>query len=491
MAEEPDNVIDLQKIKQEIEDSLRNPSDIDDLEAIVNRRETAEVENPHLKKMNERHAFVNSVGGRPMIMCLEYSHVYKKEVIEFRTPDSIVTQYANEVAPNHRGDGLLPLGKWWITHPWRLEYDTVIFDPTKEPGANKDDYGKHTRNYYNLWQGMSIEPAPTGTWRLTIRHIWRILCNKDKVKFKYVMRWLAWCIQNPGQRAEVALIFKGKKGAGKGFLPTQFLSIFGIHGMTLSNPEQLIGKHNGHLETKCFIFADEAFYPGDKEGENVLKACITEKYLTVEPKFQQIRQAINCLHIMMSTNNDWVIPASQDERRYFINEVDNRYAKNHVSDEVREAYFNRLWGEMDSGGVSFMLHKLSTMKINNWHPRNNIPETKELRKQITLSLKPAEKAIMAFLENGIFPGVLSSKGYFITSKALMDYIDDLSKGSNRIAVRLKTNILQALGAYTIRDAKERGWILPPLEDMKTAWNREISRHDWDDMGPWLVKTQDF
>src|SRR5262249_16163492 len=130
----------------------------------------------------------------------------------------------------------MQLGKWWLHNADRREYQTTIFDPSSPP-TNVGDGSK----YYNLWQDFAVE-AKKGSWKLTKKHIWMVFCNKDKKKFKYVMRWPAWLVQNPGSRAESVLIFRGKRGAGKGFLFTQLVRLFGRHGLVISNSEHLTGK---------------------------------------------------------------------------------------------------------------------------------------------------------------------------------------------------------------------------------------------------------
>ena len=66
------------------------------------------------------------------------------------------------------------------------------------------------------------------------------------------------------------------------------------------------------------LFADEAFFAGDRSHESILKALITEETLMIEPKGVDPFAVRNCLHLIMSSNNDWVIPAGADARRYFV-----------------------------------------------------------------------------------------------------------------------------------------------------------------------------
>ena len=69
------------------------------------------------------------------------------------------------------------------------------------------------------------------------------------------------------------------------------------------------------------LFADEAFFAGDKQHDGVLKGLITEPTLPIEGKFQNVVEVLNVLHVMIASNSDWIVPASQDERRYCVLDV--------------------------------------------------------------------------------------------------------------------------------------------------------------------------
>jgi hypothetical protein len=99
-----------------------------------------------------------------------------------------------------------------------------------------------------------------------LRHVCLVLAAGDRKAADYILRWAAWIVQHPGERAEVALVLKGGKGCGKGVFVRALAQCFGEHGMHISNQEHLVGKFNGHLRSCLFLFADEAFWAGDKKG---------------------------------------------------------------------------------------------------------------------------------------------------------------------------------------------------------------------------------
>lgn len=465
MAE--DNIVDFKELKKKIEENT------------YETEKQFDHADKKLKELNEKHAFIESYGGKPVITNYIYNDAVKQDILEFISPMSFQTIYCNQsMEINNRPK---ELGTWWLGHADRKTFKTVIFDPGKPREHN---------NNLNLWEGFKTKPEKkVNAWKHTRKHIWSILSNKEKLKFKYIMRWFAWCVQNPDQRAEVAIIFKGKEGAGKGFIFTQFVHIFGMHGMSIANRELLTGKHNGHFSKVVFLFADEAYYPGDKEVEGVMKQLITEPNIAYRAMYMDPIMGVNRLHIGMATNSDWVIPASSDSRRYFINEVDNKYCKGAISDTHRGLYFSRLWLEMKNGGREAMLYDLLNLKLNGWHPRDDIPKTEELNKQKHLSLGKLQSIVFSILDDGIFPGSKDQRGrYIIMSEVLYKHMDKIDQSAQKFSFNKKWDVIKQLGVTKERTADGMRLIFPDLGEMRAKWNDVYTERSWALKDNWqLVK----
>src|SRR5690606_17181872 len=326
------------------------------------------------------------------------------------------------------------------------------------------------------------------------RHIYRILCNKDKESFKYVIKWFAWMVQNPEKRAEVAIVFKGKQGAGKSFIFDQFIEIFGVHAMNVSSKDHFAGKFNSHLRTLVFLFADEAYYPGDVEVAGKIKELITQPKIATEAKFRDTILSVNRLHIGMATNNDWVIPSDGNDsnRRYFISAVNNKYAKNHegITDYERKRYFDKLWGEMNNGGREAMLYDLTHMDLGNWHPRDNVPETEELKYQKRMSIRRQHRIVSNLLESGIFPGEINKNGeYSTTMNRIFDTVREEEPELSKIPQRLVADVLEKIGVVRKRTARGNNWIFPELHKVRGIWDKTFIPMKWDDKEKWQVEGQ--
>jgi NAD(P)-dependent dehydrogenase (short-subunit alcohol dehydrogenase family) len=117
-------------------------------------------------------------------------------------------------------------------------------------------------------------------------------------------------------------------------------------------------------------------------AREVAATMITEQFLTIEAKYQNAVQMPNFVHLMMASNEDWVVPAALDARRFFVLEVSAVRAKDH-------AYFGDIWSELDNGGYQAMLHDLLKHDLTFYNPRR-VPVTEGLQTQRKLSLPAAE-----------------------------------------------------------------------------------------------------
>ena len=278
----------------------------------------------------------------------------------------------------------------WLKHfDCRVYREGVVFRP-QPLGAKPLAEG-----YYNTWQGFSVDPKQGNCDRIYY-HLREVVCDGQAVLYDYVLKWIAYKIQNPHKQAGSVLVLRGGKGSGKGTIGHFLKRLYGRNGQHISQTDHLTGKFNAHLADCCFLFADEAFFSGDKRGENTLKALITEPTLTIERKgFDPIEQE-NYLQILMATNEAWAVPASADERRYCVIDVSPK----HTNDK---AYFDAIHGDMERAGVqAAFLYDMLNLDLGNWRA-GDIPDTSALKEQRLYSLD----TVGQFLVDGFYDGGFS------------------------------------------------------------------------------------
>lgn len=365
---------------REINSGSATPMTENDLVKTVKSAYGLETETLHklIKQLNKKHAVIN-VGGKCRVMTEFIDPDTGLRDIQFSSPADFRSFYANRKVTASDGRDMT-LGVLWFMDPWRREYEGVTFNPRLTPPS-----------YYNLWTGFAVE-AREGNCTRFLAHIRDNIASGNKAIYEYIIAWMAQCVQRPDELIGVALALRGSMGTGKGVFANVYGSLFGRHFLQLTQGSQLTGKFNAHMKDKCAVFADEAFWAGDKQAEGVLKALITEPSLIIEGKGENAFKIKNHLHFIFATNNEWVAPAGPQERRFFVIDVGERHMQDH-------AYFEAILDEMDNGGREALLHYLLSYDISGINLRQ-FPQTAALMEQKLYSMSPVHKFIFEKLESG-------------------------------------------------------------------------------------------
>lgn len=343
-----------------------------------------ELDDPVLRKLNDKFAVIGDLGGRCKVISESYDHALRRTKISFSSFEDFKNRFLNQrvqVAQDSEGKPIYkPAGIWWLSHPQRRQYEGIVFAP-----------GRDVPDSFNLWQGFSCESIP-GDCSLLLEHINLNLCNGTEEYYKYLLSWMARCVQQPDCPGEVAVVLKGDMGTGKSFFVKSFGSLFGRHFLQVSDPKHLVGSFNSHLRDCIVLFGDEAFYAGDKKHESVLKSLITEALIAIESKGVDIVASPNYTHIILASNSAWVVPAGNNERRFFVLDVSAAKMQD-------KKYFAAIQRQMDNGGKEALLHYLLSYDITGFEVRD-VPKTDALQDQKLLSYSSEESWWYEKLEEG-------------------------------------------------------------------------------------------
>ena len=136
------------------------------------------------------------------------------------------------------------------------------------------------------------------------------------------------------------------------------------NALITASGKKLFGNFNWHLADKLLIGAEEAFFVGNRELNDQLKHLLTGDDIEVEQKFGQ-RISMKSMHRMiMTSNHDQVISASDDERRFFVCDVSER----HRGDDAYFAPLVAVTKCEDDFTLAAFLYELQTRDIKNWNP---------------------------------------------------------------------------------------------------------------------------
>jgi Mesyanzhinovviridae DNA primase len=342
-----------------------------------------------VEELNEQYAVVDD-NGKTCVVYRRWDDTLGREYVVSSSFHDFRNLYLNDYVQITGGNSKVrsyPKAEIWLSHRDRRTYKQGL---RFLPGVSESPDG-----VYNLWAGWGVEPSP-GDWSLMQAHIKDVICSGNQERFEYLVNWLARAVQKPGEQGEVAVVLRGARGIGKGAFARAFGELFGQHFLHLSDARHLTGNFNAHLRDTCAVFADEAFYAADKQHEGQLKRLVTEPTLMIEPKFRNAAQARNCLHVIVSSNDDWVIPAGMDERRFFVLDVSSCRKKDF-------SYFAALEAELRNGGAEAMLYDLLRRDLTGFNVRD-VPSTEALLDQKVLSFRGPEGWWFDVLVEGFCPG---------------------------------------------------------------------------------------
>jgi hypothetical protein len=360
----------------------KNTKDAD--EELADQRFEFYTEEEALEFMNSKYAVVLA-GSKCLIMEPDaYNHDMDGNYIRFYSSNELGKFLSPKFVKV--GNGKYKIFEYWSTHKHRRQYINIVFNPTSKALPS---------DVFNIFRGFHVKPKK-GNWRIFIFHMLNIICKGDKRLFKYVFAWMANMVQGrpkPG----VALVLIGGRGTGKSIFASIFGALFGRHYLHIIQRGQLIGNFNSHLREAYLVFADEAFWAGDHQGESALKALITEDTMMIEQKGIDAIQIKNYVNVIFATNSNWSVPAGMDERRFCVLEVSDERKQDH-------AYFAKLKNQMQSnGGLEAMLYDLQNYDLSNVNLRH-VPATEALAQQ-----KYHSDPVLRFLIDKVDNGTLSEE----------------------------------------------------------------------------------
>lgn len=328
----------------------------------------------HLGKLNQEYALVY-IGG---------SHFILHETIDEkgRKIHTLLSEqtFKRKFSPYYFIDGEKPVtyAQKWLNWKMRREYAGLCFAPEREP--------RH--NYYNLWHGFAVKPTSYNEaskaaklgFDAFMEHLHTNVCQSNTELSEWLTGYFAHMIQKPFERPLTTVVFRGTKGVGKNALIDRVGHLLGSgHYLVAHDGRYLTSNFNGHLDSCLCLVLDEAFWSGDKAAEGKLKGLTTAPEILIERKGKEPYKVDNLVRLIVVGNEDWLVPASHDERRYAVFQVGEGRKQD-------LKFFEDMRINMDEkGGAEVLLHFLKNVDLSKTDV-NKAPKTEALLDQKLSSL---------------------------------------------------------------------------------------------------------
>lgn len=425
---------------------------------------------PHfVDELNQKHAVVRT-GGKTVIADL------KPDGVDFGSVSDLHSLYANRRRPNLQGRSV-PESELWMQHKKRRTF---------EGGVDFDPSGKCGPDTLNLWTGFAVKPNPEASCDLIKQHIHRVVAKGNRDHAAYVFGWLAHMVQRPGEKPGVAAVLRGAKGAGKDTVAEVMARIIGRkHCPTVADKNQLTGRFNAHFAAALLLQVQEGVWAGDRQAESPLKSLVTSEWIAIERKGIDVINIKSCMRLIITSNAEWVVPASADERRWAVFEVSDK----HCND--RE-YFDALYAEINGDGPGAFLHYLQNYDLTHFDVRK-LPDTDGLLNEKLASLRDFERYWLNALREGRVADSRDWEGGEVTV-GRNDLVDDYNQhakesrfGAEHLDERQIGRALRKLcpGISTKRgkrdSSRRRVYVIPDLDSCRAAFDTFIGREvNWDE-----------
>ena len=433
----------------------------------------------NVEKINERYALV--IWGGKAVVVNEQTDGPIDERVRVMSPEALNVWFANRFTEVLGADGklkVIPWSKAWLSHRQRRQYSGVEFFPNPDGASG-------VPGYLNFWRGFGVTPSPNGSYNVFRDHLLNNICRGNPELFKFLFAWCAHIVQRPRERIGTAIVLCGKMGTGKSKFGEVIGSLFPSHYFQVDDARYVTGQFNAHMASCLVLQADEAVWAGDKAAEGRLKGLITSEYQMIESKGVDPIRLRNFVRIIMTSNEEWVVPAGKDERRYCVLDVDPRCAQN-------SEYFKEMDDELNNGGREHLLHDLMQFDLSKIDLRH-IPRTRALLEQKLRSLDPIENWFFNRLWSGMITSETPGWAATITCAVLhADYIRAASlsgigrkRSDAEFGLKL-AKLLPELKHIRPREADSNGvtrrvwkYEMPSLDDCRSAFDDLVGQSvDW-------------
>lgn len=353
-------------------------------------------------ELNRSYA-LTIMGEKAVVIWERMEPVRGRVIPTYTSPHAVRTMMSNRTVTVGKRE--VNVFDHWMAHEGRRSYDGIVFDP-----------GNDVPGYYNLWRGFTCVPDANGDWSILQEHIRQNVAQGNESLERWVLAWFAQMMQQPGEKVGTSLAMRGKQGVGKTVVGQHVGRLIRDNYVYVDDPRYVLGNFNSHMAHALLLQADEGFFAGDPRHTGRLKGLVTSETNRIEPKGKESFEIQNSMRLLVTSNMDWIVPTSFEERRFAIVDV----GEGRMQDR---AYFKRMRDQMEDGGYEGFLHYLLNMDLSTIDV-GVIPKTVALMDQKEHSFDPVMRYWFERLRDGAIMTRSTTWERFVSSEALyQDFIE--------------------------------------------------------------------
>ncbi len=265
----------------------------------------------------------------------------------------------------------------WMEHPRRrvIDQDNIVFDPTLQADPETT---------INTFTGLPLIPdemAKAERYQKCkgIFDLMCHLCNQDQDTIDWVVRWLAYPLQNVGAKLDTALLFHSDvHGSGKSlFFGEVMRRIYGSYAAILGQ-HQLESQYTDWRSRLLYAVFEEVLSRTEKHNQmGTIKHMITGQTQRIERKFVSGWEEANHMNGVFLSNEIQPFPLEPSDRRFLV-----VWPKATLSMELQQ----RVSFELDNGGPAAFYQLLLDYDLADFTPHTKPLDTVARQRVIEFSL---------------------------------------------------------------------------------------------------------
>ena len=202
--------------------------------------------------------------------------------------------------------------------PSQLQAVTETFDPFVQSEFYDVNGITHRTSFKpSIYLKKTIDDCPNpGTIK---KLIWHLVAHNEQY-YKWVINWIAGFFQTL-KKSQVALVFRGDQGAGKGIFFNEILSpLFGQEFSITVDDDRLVSNFKNWIPAKLFYNLNE-ISKGTKSRKNVknfIKQLVTDPLIQSEKKYENSMTTRIFGNVLITSNETYVLEIEPSDRRYTV-----------------------------------------------------------------------------------------------------------------------------------------------------------------------------
>lgn len=204
--------------------------------------------------------------------------------------------------------------------------------------------------FHKIYTIINTPPAHLPPHCSNITALLLHLCDDDRELFRWVLRWIAYPLRNPGAKMSTALVFNGGPASGKSlFFEDVVAALHGQHGVAVGTGQFYLGVPNRWAARARLVVVDAGGY--HRGMSTRLRQMITQAHSWVDGQIVP-----NQMNFVILVNAPGFLPVIATDKHVVVLETPPACSR---------AFYRAVADEIENGGVDafrhYLLHELPGM----------------------------------------------------------------------------------------------------------------------------------